>query len=170
MPVCTRVMPCAPCWEQHGLEMSQAVAFGDGMNDFEMLSMVGRGWSWATPTIASNWPCQSTNRPSLPMKMALPSIWRNCSPPRPADKASPSRIEKGGPCGHPFLFRSLVTTPVPGASDGSTACRMASTQSSGWRRHSIRRGAGDGRLMTATRHIQAQRHLPIKQTIPCHCH
>ena len=29
--------------EQHGLEMSQAVAFGDGMNDFEMLSMVGRG-------------------------------------------------------------------------------------------------------------------------------
>ena len=28
--------------EQHGLEMSQAVAFGDGMNDFEMLSMVGR--------------------------------------------------------------------------------------------------------------------------------
>ena len=25
---------------------------------------------------------------------------------------------------------------------------------------------GDGRLMTATRHIQAQRHLPIKQTIP----
>ncbi|MNC33155.1 Pyridoxal phosphate phosphatase YigL [compost metagenome] len=23
--------------------MSQAVAFGDGMNDFEMLSMVGRG-------------------------------------------------------------------------------------------------------------------------------
>lgn len=28
---------------QHGLEMSQAVAFGDGMNDFEMLDMVGRG-------------------------------------------------------------------------------------------------------------------------------
>ena len=29
--------------EQNGLEMSQAIAFGDGMNDFEMLSMVGRG-------------------------------------------------------------------------------------------------------------------------------
>ncbi|MGL5039527.1 MAG: HAD-IIB family hydrolase, partial [Aeromonas sp.] len=29
--------------EQHGIEMSQAIAFGDGMNDFEMLSMVGRG-------------------------------------------------------------------------------------------------------------------------------
>jgi len=28
---------------QHGLDMSQAVAFGDGMNDFEMLDMVGRG-------------------------------------------------------------------------------------------------------------------------------
>ena len=29
--------------EQNGLEMSQAVAFGDGMNDFEMLNMVGHG-------------------------------------------------------------------------------------------------------------------------------
>ena len=30
--------------EQHGLEMSQAVAFGDGMNDFgDAESMVGRG-------------------------------------------------------------------------------------------------------------------------------
>lgn len=28
---------------QHNLEMSEAVAFGDGMNDFEMLTMVGRG-------------------------------------------------------------------------------------------------------------------------------
>ncbi|PJG58744.1 Cof-type HAD-IIB family hydrolase [Aeromonas cavernicola] len=28
---------------QHGFEMSQAIAFGDGMNDLEMLSMVGLG-------------------------------------------------------------------------------------------------------------------------------
>ncbi|MGL5949231.1 MAG: HAD hydrolase family protein, partial [Aeromonas sp.] len=27
----------------YGLDLSQAVAFGDGMNDVEMLSMVGRG-------------------------------------------------------------------------------------------------------------------------------
>lgn len=29
--------------EQNGFEMAEAIAFGDGMNDFEMLNMVGRG-------------------------------------------------------------------------------------------------------------------------------
>ncbi|MBS4696855.1 Cof-type HAD-IIB family hydrolase [Aeromonas allosaccharophila] len=29
--------------EQNGFDMSEAIAFGDGMNDFEMLTMVGRG-------------------------------------------------------------------------------------------------------------------------------
>lgn len=29
--------------EQNGLSLANAIAFGDGMNDFEMLSMVGRG-------------------------------------------------------------------------------------------------------------------------------
>ncbi|MEW7867428.1 Cof-type HAD-IIB family hydrolase [Aeromonas diversa] len=29
--------------EQNGLSLEQAIAFGDGMNDFEMLSMVGHG-------------------------------------------------------------------------------------------------------------------------------
>ena len=48
--------------EMHGLQMADAVAFGDGMNDFEMLTMAGRGF------VMEN----AGNR----LKAALPSLSR----------------------------------------------------------------------------------------------
>ena len=89
--------------EQHGLEISPGrgnLHFGDGMNDFEMLSMTkGRGVVMATPMIAPKLvPCQSTNRPSLPMKMVRllmtkPASSRNPGGPNPASGCQISHFD-----------------------------------------------------------------------------